>query len=141
MNPLLRGAVAGSAATLAMSAVMLALRRQMGPQPPDVIATSAAHAVDADPTESQADVLAVVFHVAFGAGSGAAYALLPRVGPPWLRGVATGLAIWASAYQGWVPALGIMPPATEDRPARPVVMIAAHVAYGAVLGELEDRLR
>jgi len=128
-------------ATVAMSGVMLALRKQMGPQPPDVMATHAAHAVGADPTEEQADVLAAVSHVAFGAGGGAAYALLPRVGPPWLRGVVTGLGIWASAYQGWVPALGILPPATEDRPARPAVMIAAHVVYGAVLGELEDRLR
>ncbi len=141
MHPLVRGAVAGSVATAAMSAVMLAFRKQMGTQPPDAIATSAAHAVGAEPTEPQADVLASALHVGFGAVTGAGYALLPKVGPPWLRGVVTGLGVWASAYQGWVPALGILPPATEDRPERPAVMIAAHVVYGAVLGELEDRLR
>ena len=53
----------------------------------------------------------------------------------------TGLAIWAPAYQGWVPALDILPPATEDRPERAATMIAVHVVYGAVLGEFEDRLR
>ena len=124
-----------------MSAVMLAFREQMGEQPPDAIATSAAHAVGAEPTEDQADVLASISHVAFGAVSGAGYALLPRYGPPALRGVVTGLAIWVSAYQGWVPALGILPPATRDKPGRPEVMIAAHVVYGAVLGTVEERLR
>lgn len=141
MNALLRGALAGAVATVPMSVVMLALRKQMGAQPPDVITTEAAHRVGAEPTEGQADALASVAHLAFGAVGGAAYAALPRYGPPPLRGVLTGLAIWSSAYQGWVPALEIMPPASEDQPKRPGVMIGAHVVYGFVLGTLEDRLR
>jgi hypothetical protein len=136
-----RGAVAGTVATGAMSALMLALREQLGEQPPDAIVKSAADIVDADPTESEADALATVLHVGFGASIGGAYALLPRVGPPVVRGVATALAVYAVSYQGWLPALGILPPATRDRPARPAVMIAAHVVYGAVLGLVEERLR
>ena len=136
-----RGAVAGTVATAAMSALMLALRDRMGEQPPDAIVKSAAHAVCARPTESEADGMAVVAHVGFGASVGAAYALLPRVGPPAARGVATALAVYAASYQGWVPALGILPRATRDKPGRPRVMIAAHVVYGAVLGVLEERLR
>ena len=138
---LVRGAAAGAVATVPMSAVMLALRRPMGEQPPDAITTEAAHAVGASPTERQADAMAVVAHLGFGAVTGAAYALAPRLGPPVLRGVVTALGVWAVSYQGWVPALGILPKASEDRPARPAVMIAAHVVYGAVLGGLEDRLR
>lgn len=141
MNALLRGALAGTAATVPMSAVMLALRKHMGEQPPDVIATQAAQAVGAEPTETEADAMASAAHLAFGAAGGAAYALLPKVGPPALRGVAVGLAIWASAYQGWVPALRIMPAASDDQPKRPLIMIGAHVVYGAVLGTLEHRLR
>ena len=136
-----RGAVAGTVATGAMSAVMLALRDRMGEQPPDAIVKSAAHAVGARPTESEADAMAVVAHVGFGASVGAAYALLPRVGPPALRGVATAMVVYAASYQGWVPALGILPPASRDRPGRPAVMVTAHVVYGAVLGALEQRLR
>ena len=136
-----RGAVAGVVATAAMSAVMLAFRRQMGEQPPDAIAKTAADAVGAEPTETEADVLASIAHVGFGLGVGAGYALLPRYLPPPVRGVGVALAIWAVSYQGWVPALGILPPADEDRPARPTVMAAAHVVFGAVLGEVEDRLR
>jgi hypothetical protein len=123
-----------------MSLVMLAWRKPMGEQPPDAITTRAAHA-GAAPTERQADALAVVAHLAFGAGTGAAYALAPRVGPPVLRGVLTGLSVWAVSYQGWIPALGILPKASEDRPARPAVMVTAHLVYGAVLGAFEDRLR
>lgn len=141
MNALLRGALAGAAATLPMSAVMLALRKHMGEQPPDVITTEAARAVGAEPTEKEADALASVAHLAFGAAGGAAYALLPRWGPAPLRGVLTGLAIWMSAYQGWVPALRIMPAASEDQPKRPGIMIGAHVVYGATLGLLEQELR
>ena len=136
-----RGAVAGVVATAAMSAVMLAFRRQMGEQPPDAIAKTAADAVGAEPTETEADVLASIAHVGFGLGVGAGYALLPRYLPPPVRGVGVALAIWAVSYQGWVPALGILPPADEDRPARPTVMAAAHVVFGAVLGAVEDRLR
>jgi hypothetical protein len=141
VNPLLRGAVSGVVATGAMSVVMLAFRREMGEQPPDAIVTDAAHAVGIDPTEEQEDVLASIAHAGFGVVSGAGYALLPRYGPPPLRGVVVALGIWATAYQGWLPALGILPPASRDKPARPATMIAAHVVFGAVLGECEDRLR
>jgi hypothetical protein len=140
MNAVVRGVVAGIVATGAMGAVMLAFRKQMGEQPPDAIATDAAHAVGAEPTEDEADALAVLLHAGFGAGIGAGYALLPRSGPPALRGVLVALGVWAASYQGWVPALNILPPASKDKPARPAVMIAAHVVFGAVLGRVEDRL-
>lgn len=128
-------------ATVAMSALMLALRDKVGEQPPDAIVKRAAHEVGAAPTEREADAAASALHVAFGASVGGAYALLPRAGPPVVRGVATALGVYAVSYQGWIPALGILPPATEDRPGRPAVMVAAHVLYGAVLGMLEERFR
>ena len=136
-----RGAVAGAVATVPMSLVMLAFRRPMGEQPPDAITTEAAHAVGAEPTERQADAMAVLAHLGFGAATGVAYVLLPRIGPPVARGTMTALGVWAVSYQGWIPALGILPKASEDRPARPAVMIASHVVYGAVLGGVEERLR
>ena len=138
---MLRGATAGLVATGAMSAVMLVLRRQLGEQPPDAIVKAAADAVDAEPTEEQADALAVAAHAGFGLTVGAAYALLPRTGPPVLRGVLTALAVYTASYQGWVPALGILPAATRDKPGRPRVMVTAHVVYGAVLGVLDERMR
>ena len=52
---------------------------------------------------------------------------------------ATG--IWLVSYQGWVPALGIMPPASRDRRGRVATMLAAHWVYGAALGVLATVLR
>jgi hypothetical protein len=137
----LRGALAGTVATGAMSVLMLALRRPVGEQPPEAIVKHVARGVGATPTEREADAMAVVAHLGFGATIGAAYALLPRTGAPALRGVVTALAVYGASYQGWVPALGILPPATEDHPGRPAVMVSAHVVYGAVLGVVEERLR
>lgn len=120
---------------------MLALREQVGEQPPDAIVKHAARQVGATPTEREADAMAVAAHLGFGATIGGVYALLPRVGPPPVRGVVTAMTVYAASYQGWIPALGILPRATEDRPGRPAVMVAAHAVYGAVLGLVEARLR
>ena len=146
MHPLLRGALAGTVATVPMSAVMLAAGKLglMGAQPPEVITRSAVDVVSEDPQplpEPAANAVSSVMHLGFGAVAGAAYALLPRVGAPVFRGSVVGLAIWASAYQGWVPALGIMPPAMRDEPGRPLTMAGAHVVFGSVLGLLEERWR
>ncbi len=48
-------------------------------------------------------------------------------------GLAYGAAIWGVSYMGWVPALGIMPPADRDRRDRQTVMLAAHLVYGTAL--------
>jgi hypothetical protein len=54
--------------------------------------------------------------------------------------VAYGLAVWAGSYLGWLPAAGVLPPATEEPAGKNAVMILAHVACGAALGVLTDRL-
>lgn len=141
VNAFLRGAVAGLVATGAMSSVMLAFRKQVGEQPPDAIVTDAAHAMGLDPSEDQEDALASLAHAGFGVTNGIVFALLPRYGPAPLRGVALALAVWGVSYQGWVPALGILPAASKDKVGRPVVMIAAHAVFGAVLGVVDERLR
>jgi hypothetical protein len=129
-----------------MSAVMLVAGRTgaMGAQPPERVTEKALDAADVRPTsEGQQDAAASLAHLAFGAGGGAAFALLHRrlnlPVPAVAQGVVFGLGVWAASYQGWIPALGILPPADDDRPGRRRTMIAAHVVYGGVLGALEDR--
>lgn len=140
MEQALRGAAAGLVATGAMSAVMLAARRAglLGRQPPEAIVRRTGRLLGAEPRAPLAGVLGAAAHVAFGAGTGAAYALLPRRGPG--TAVALALAVWAVSYEGWVPALGALPPAHRDRPDRPLVMVAAHVVHGLVLAGAERRL-
>lgn len=113
----------------------------VGRQPPEAIVRRAGALTAVEPRGRLADALAVVAHLGFGAGTGAAYALLPPTRRPVLRGVAVGQAVWAVSYAGWVPAMGALPPAHRDRPGRQAVMVAAHALYGAVLGALDDRWR
>jgi len=140
---LTRGAAAGTVATAAMSALMLAAGRAglMGRQPPEAIVRRAGELAAVEPRGRVADALATVAHLAFGAGTGTAYALLPPSRRPVARGVAVATGVWAVSYAGWVPALGALPRADRDRPPRQAAMLAAHVVYGAVLGALDDRWR
>jgi len=84
------------------------------------------------------DVAATLAHLGFGAATGAIFATIEREPKPMLpfvpAGMLFGTAIWLVSYQGWIPAIGIMPPASRDQPGRPQSMLAAHLVFGAVLG-------
>jgi len=150
LHDLAAGAIGGAAATLAMSAVMLAggAAGLMGTQPPRRVVDRAAEELDLRATGAGArDTAASVLHVAIGAVAGALFALgrsttrftrRPPNGP--LLGAVWGLAFWALNYLALAPGLHILPPATRDRPGRPPVMIAAHLVYGVSTAVLTDRL-
>ncbi|MET9344212.1 DUF6789 family protein [Nonomuraea sp. NPDC003804] len=135
MSQLVRGAFAGTTATTAMSAVMLAGDKVglMREHPPKHItrALLPGHPHRPKPGEKP---MAVLAHYAFGAGAGALLALVTRGrGAPLPVGVAYGLAIWLASYEGWVPSLTRLPPAHRDQPGRQLVMALGHVVFGSVL--------
>ncbi len=139
-----RGAVAGVVGTVAMSALMLAAGRVglLGRQPPQAIAERAVQVGTGERVPAPVGrALGVLTHLAFGGGAGVGYALLPRRLPPPVRGCSWALAIYTAAYQGWVPALGALPPAEKDRRDRVAVMVLAHLVYGTVLAKTEQALR
>lgn len=141
-STLIDGAIAGAVATLFMSAFILASRKfgVRGKLPPQKITEAAVEQVKPATKASSVMALSVINHFGFGMGAGALYAWgqgrLPFRSAPVARGVGFGLLVWSASYFGWVPALGIMPPAHRDRPGRAEMMAAAHVVYGAVLGRL-----
>lgn len=146
VQAILDGALGGGIGTAAMSLAMLAAAEAglMGEHPPDKIAGAALDAAGVhDRDEEEQDALAVALHFGFGIGTGALFGLLhrrlPFRVPAALHGVVFATLVWAVSYQGWVPALGIMPPASADRPDRPKVMLFAHWVYGAVLGIIVAR--
>lgn len=144
---ILVGAGAGALATAPMSGVMLLAQRLgwMGKQPPAKITDAALEEVNLDPPRWERKALAVAAHVAFGAGAGALFALVrggrPSPARAAVEGAAFGTAVWGASYAGWVPALGIMPPPSEDRPGRPTSMLIAHWVFGAALGLAIARAR
>jgi hypothetical protein len=152
IRSLLGGATAGAVATVAMSGLMLAAKRIgiTGTLPPELIARKAIGTVAGDPPgDGQEDVVAAVAHIGFGAVAGAIFELLMVRADAARRSAAIGASagvlyatgIWLVSYQGWVPALGIMPAASQDRRGRVATMLAAHWVYGAALGVFAAVLR
>jgi len=146
---MLRGATAGLTATVPMTLFMEAAHRCLPPHeqyplPPREITERATEAagVDDDLSEPQKQGMTLAAHFGYGASAGAVYGALAPSLPfsPALNGIAYGLAVWAGSYLGWLPAVGLHPPATREPARRNALMIGAHVLWGAVLGCLVDRL-
>ncbi len=134
------GAAAGIGATAAMSGFMLVAQRigLLERLPPLEMTSKSIERSglgdDVEP-EDHAD-LGWLAHYACGAAAGALFAVARRrlrPGPTVGHGIAFGLLVWLVSYAGWIPALGLLPPPTEDEPGRPAGMILAHVVYGASL--------
>ena len=147
---LFAGGLSGVAATVPMTLVMEAAYRALppgekrGPLPPREITMKAADAVgvEDDLSEPQKKGLTGLAHFAYGAGAGSVYgAVAPHLplGPVG-NGIAYGLAVWTGSYLGWLPAAGVLPPATREPAGKNAVMIAAHVVWGATLGLLTAAL-
>lgn len=141
LHELYDGAKAGTAATVPMSALMLAadaLGIMNKPAPGEITEDALAEAGVEHPRGPGQDALTVVAHFGYGAATGALYGALrdrlPLSGSPTLQGMLYALGVWAASYEGWIPEMNIMPPPERDRPGRPSTMIMAHLVYGAALG-------
>lgn len=138
------GAIAGMAATMAMTAVMRRLWTRLDaaeryPLPPQEIVESL-HGRAAHPRRPGArwrGAEAMAAHFAYGAATGALYGLLSRGGrhggSEIAAGTAYGVGVWAASYLGWIPAARILAPASRHPRDRNLLMIAAHLAWGAAL--------
>jgi uncharacterized membrane protein YagU involved in acid resistance len=139
MNRLLAGALGGTLATVPMTLVMVTLFRRLPPQqryplPPREITEVVVRRAAAirTPGDDRLTTLTLAAHFGYGALTGAAYPLLgPRPAHPVLFGAGYGLAIWAVSYLGWIPAFGILRPATAHPRHRRRLMLVAHLVWGA----------
>lgn len=143
------GAVAGVVATAAMTLAAQALFRRLPkaeryPLPPRELTERVAGwaGVRGRLGEPGLKATTLASHFGFGAAAGGLYAPLFLGGrpPPMANGVGYGLAVWAASYLGWIPALGLLRPATEHPARRTALMIAVHVVWGSVVGLVADRL-
>jgi hypothetical protein len=144
LRKLLQGALAGFIATAPMSLCMvmgwrLLPRREKYPLPPWLITEEIAERVGIEDDMSEPGLvgLTLLSHFGYGAMFGAVYALFQHQISlhSSLKGILTGLAVWAGSYLGWLPAMGILRPATRHPWRRNLLMIVAHVVWGVSLGE------
>jgi hypothetical protein len=126
---LIIGGIAGFVATLAMTSAMRRLHRRLPdreryPLTPREITDR----VLAPPPPLAPD-LTLAAHFAYGAGCGALLAAAnPRMGR--FTGALAGGGIWLASYMGWIPAFGVLKPATAHPLRRNLVMLSAHFAWG-----------
>jgi hypothetical protein len=128
------GGIAGFVATMAMTSAMRRLHRQLPARelypltPREIVDSTIA------PPPALAPDLTLVTHFAYGAGCGALIAAAnPRIGR--IGGAAAGGAVWLCSYMGWIPAFGLLKPATEHPLRRNAVMLGAHFAWGWATAE------
>ncbi len=123
------GAIAGFVATMAMTATMRRLhgklpRKERYPLPPRELTDRILA-----PPDRVAPDLALIAHFAYGAGCGALLAALgPKPGR--LTGALAGSGVWLASYMGWVPAFGVLRPATDHPGRRNLLMLRAHFTWG-----------
>jgi uncharacterized membrane protein YagU involved in acid resistance len=146
---LLRGAVAGFVATAPMSASMLIGWRLLPKSekyhlPPRQITEEITERVGIEDHLKEPGLvgLTVFSHFGYGALFGGIYALFEHRIPlhSSLKGALTGVALWTASYLGWLPAMGILSPATRHPWRRNLLMIIAHVVWGVTLGQVTRKL-
>ena len=149
MDRLLAGAVGGIAATAPMTAVMVALQHaspaaRAQSLPPKQITVELAERAglgrELDGTGE--DAATTVSHFGYGGAVGALYPYVGErlPGPTLLKGALFGLGVWAASYLGWIPAAGILRPATREPAGRNAMMIASHLVWGAATAAISERL-
>lgn len=139
LQNVVNGAAGGVVATAAMSAftAVADLAGAMNRHPPKIIVRWGLPLGGTPLPERDVDGLAVAAHVGYGASAGSVFGVLrPRSRRRALvaEGMGYGLVLWAAGYEGWLPALDILPPAHRDRRGRALTMFAGHIVYGATLG-------
>jgi hypothetical protein len=135
-----RGAAAGAIASGAMGLLLLGAKRAgiVSKVAPEEITETALDAVGIDAAEDAENAASSMSHIAYGATSGALYGLLHRHLPvgPVLGGLAFAGVLLAASYEGWVPAVGALPPLHAQTRGERWSLIAGHAVYGALLGQL-----
>ncbi|GAC1641032.1 MAG: hypothetical protein NVS4B9_33470 [Ktedonobacteraceae bacterium] len=147
--PLLHGAIAGFVATIPMTVFMLTTQRflpkgQRYDLPPEIITKELAELANFKQHMNKQQILSATLasHFAYGAAMGMIYSpVIKRIPlPAAMKGIIFGLVIWMASYLGLLPLIGISASADDEPLRRNMLMIAAHVIWGATTGVVADVL-
>lgn len=148
MLNVLRGAAAGTAATVPMTMYWEMMHNRLPGEPPrplpprEVVEALAVKAgVSRQLSERDVQWLAMAAHVGYGAFTGAIFGtMVPQGrGPAVAGGMLFGLGVWAASYLGWLPATGVRHSPRYDLPARTALILTSHIVWGAAAGLLLAR--
>ena len=149
-HPLLKervmwGFFGGFLATLPMTIWMLSANRLLpakkpDPLPPEEITETLIRKADLEPAvnDTQKKEASLVNHFLYGGLVGMPFGVL-KSGDGVKQGLFYGLWVWISNYLGLLPVVRLYPPATHEPARMNVIMIIAHLCWGASLGWLIDR--
>lgn len=142
-------AIAGMIATLPMTLFMLLMGRilpkwQHYNLPPEALTDELAEraGVKEHLDKPKRVATALMAHVGYGATTGMLYPLFAKnvSFPSIIKGIVFGLGVWAVSYLGLLPALQMKTTAQQEPLQRNLLMIAAHIIWGATLGITEQRV-
>jgi uncharacterized membrane protein YagU involved in acid resistance len=150
MNSVLRGSLAGLAATAPMSLAMRAGEKfipvhDKGHLPPRRVTENLLSKLGLRkflPREHR-ETAALLAHYGFGAAAGALFGVTAARTtsiPKPVSGAAVGVLVWAASYLAGLPAAGLHANMADEPLERSVQMIGAHLVWGAVAGALLEAM-
>jgi putative membrane protein len=88
--------------------------------------------------EGNKTLITLLLHFLYGAAAGSGYGIVQENIPlsNSVKGPLAGMALWVGSYLGWLPAFGVLSPATQHPWRLNLLMIVAHLIWGLVLGTL-----
>ena len=119
-----------------MTTTMRALHRRLPAQeryplpPREIIHEVLPEPAERRIAEDHRQSMTMAAHFAYGAATGALYALAR---PPQSAGLGAlyGVLVWGASYLGWIPGARILRPATQHPGRRNGLMLASHLVWGA----------
>lgn len=140
----LAGSLAGLAASIPMGMLMIGLNRYLPGRdrsalPPKQITARLAKRVKAQevvPPGKRWGLATWLAHLGYGAATASVFETVtrPLPIPAFLRGMLFAMGVWAGSYLGWLPALNVLPPATQQTGRRNMIMILSHLLWGSLIG-------
>lgn len=138
-----QGALAGSIATFPMTLFMLTTQRflpedQRYHLPPEILVREFSQRAHLDWHLDKRQTLGatLVSHFGYGAAMGTLYTPLEKKKflPTPLQGMLFGFLVWAGSYLVLLPLTGFSPTAHQEPARRNLMMIGAHLIWGAAMG-------
>jgi hypothetical protein len=137
----LRGALAGLAATVVLTGLRQAWSKMglvFDTAPMQVVDRAEELGLVGDLSPSGRRLLTVFAHLAYGAGTGAAFGFLRREkGRPAEEaavGSALGVLAWGAGWSSWLPLAGVHSPPWAQKTPRVLLPVVDHAVFGAAWG-------